>query len=349
MAKVKQDPKDVSVLAFEKKIVPSNGMMYETIWEKREELRIPLPIEEKTVRGTISNTLKDSVLNDPMKLSEKIENPNIQTVDCCYLKKENDTLVTSFTVKMLGNIDVPTACSNPDFLEKYKKVVESYKNEYGFEELSFRYAYNIAAARFLWRNRLGTEKIEVKVRDCFDNSLWTFDSKSFPLRSFDFVKKKELQAFSHRIAEAFKGNSSALFEVTCYAKIGKGQEVYPSEEMVLNKLKDDKSKILYSVDGIAAFHSQKIGNAIRTIDTWYPLYGTKDGVGPIAIDPYGPVTTISRAFRSEKGTDFYSIKDSFIWENNVKKEEDKHFFMAIIIRGGVFGKKSEKDNESLNE
>lgn len=339
MSKNKQE---VNVLAYEKKIVPSDGIMYGTIWEKRYELRNPLPIEEKTVRGTISNTLKDSVLNDPMKLSAEIEKSNIQTVDCCFLKKENDTLVTSFTVKVLGNIDVPTACSNSDFLEKYKKTVESYKEEYGFEELSFRYAYNIAAARFLWRNRLGTEKIEVKVRDCYDNSTWTFDSKSFSLRNFDGDKKNELQAFSNRMVEAFKGSGSALFEVVCYAKIGNGQEVYPSEEMVLNKPEKDKSKILYSVDGIAAFHSQKIGNAIRTIDTWYPLYGTKDGVGPIAIDPYGPVTTISKAFRSEKGTDFYSIKDSFIWENNVKKEDDKHFFMAMIIRGGVFGESSKE-------
>lgn len=345
MSKNKQE---VNVLAYEKKIVPSNGMLYGTIWEKREELRIPLPIEEKTVRGTISNTLKDEILNNPMKLSAEIEKSNIQTVDCCYLKKENDTLVTSFTVKMLGNIDVPTACNNTDFLEKYKKVVESYKNEYGFEELSFRYAYNIAAARFLWRNRLGTEKIEVKVRDCYDNAIWIFDSKTYLLRSFDTNKKKELRDFSDRIAGAFKGNSSALFEVTCYAKIGNGQEVYPSEEMVLSKPEKDKSKILYSVDGIAAFHSQKIGNAIRTIDTWYPSYGTEDGVGPIAVDPYGPVTTISRAFRSKKGTDFYSIKDSLIWENNVK-EDDKHFFMAMIIRGGVFGKKSEKDGENSNE
>ena len=339
MAKNKQE---VNVLAYEKKIVPSDGIMYGTTWKKRYDLKNLLPIKEKTVRGTISNTLKDSVLNDPMKLSAEIEKSNIQTVDCCFLNKEDDTLLTCFTVKVLGNIDTPTACSNSDFLERYKKVVESYINEYGFEELSFRYAYNIAAARFLWRNRLGTEKIEVEVRDCYDNSIWSFDSKSFSLRSFDVDKKNELKSFSNRIAEALKGSSSALFEVTCYAKIGNGQEVYPSEEMVLNKPEKDKSKILYSVDGNASFHSQKIGNAIRTIDTWYPLYETKDGVGPIAIDPYGPVTTISKAFRSEKGTDFYSIKDSFIWENSVKTDDDKHFFMAMIIRGGVFGESSKE-------
>ncbi len=339
MAKNKQE---VSVLAFEKKIVPSDGIMYGSTWEKRHESRNFLPIKEKTVRGTISNTLKNTVLNDPMKLSAEIEKSNIQTVDCCFLKKEDDTLVISFTVKVLGNVDIPTACSNPDFLEKYKQVVEAYKKEYGFEELSYRYAYNIASARFLWRNRLGTEEIEVKVRDCYDNFCCTFDSKSFSLREFDVEKKEELSEFSNKIANAFRGNNSALFEVTCYAKIGKGQEVYPSEEMVLNKPEKDKSKILYSVDGNAAFHSQKIGNAIRTIDTWYPLYGTKDGVGPIAIDPYGPVTTISKAFRSEKGTDFYSIKNSIIWENNIEAEEDKHFFMAMIIRGGVFGESSKE-------
>ena len=42
-------------------------------------------------------------------------------------------------------------------------------------------------------------------------------------------------------------------------------------------------------------HSQKIGNAIRTIDTWYP-----DAEFPIAIEPYGAVTTMGRAFRQPK-------------------------------------------------
>lgn len=337
----KENKKEVKVLAFEKKIVPSDGYMYETMWNNRGEIR-PLTIREKSLRGTISNSLKDSVLNDPMKLSAEIEKANLQTVDCCFLSERFDTLVIRFSLKILGNIGIPSACSNNDFLRKYKEVISSYSEEFKFEELSFRYAYNIACARFLWRNRLGADEIEVRVTDTSDGKSWKFDSTTYKLRYFDELKRSELHDFADRIAKAFMGEKSSLFEVECYSKIGKGQEVYPSEEMVLNKTDKDKSKILYCIDNCAAFHSQKIGNAIRTIDTWYPAFNTKDGVGPIAIEPYGPVTTISKAFRSEKNTNFYALKDAYVWEGSLNKEDDKHFFIAMIIRGGVFGESSKE-------
>ncbi len=343
MAKTNKETKEVGVLAFEKKIVPSDGYLYGTTWEKRHENKRPLSVTEKSVRGTISNALKDSVLNDPMKLSAEIQKANLQTVDCCFLTSSEDTLITSFTVKFLGNLENPSACSNNEFLNRYRIILDEYKKEFKFEELAFRYAYNIACARFLWRNRLGAENIEVIVRDCKEGSSWTFDAKTYHLRDFDPNKRSELKDFANRIAIAFMENDFALFEVECSAKIGKGQEVFPSEEMVLNKAKkEDKSKILYSTSGCAAFHSQKIGNAIRTIDTWYKEYGTVGGVGPIAIDSYGPVTTLSRAFRSEKMADFYSIKDAYVWDKKIEKSEDKHYFMAMIIRGGVFGESSKE-------
>ena len=343
MAKAnKESNREVTVLAFEKKIVPSDGYLYGTTWEKRNEERTPLVIKEKSVRGTISNSLKDAVLKDPMKLSAEIQKANLQTVDCCFLPSDKDTLVTSFTVKFLGSLDIPSACNNNEFLEKYKAVLEDYKAEFKFDELAFRYAYNIACARFLWRNRLGAEHIEVVVKDCRKGTQWTFNAKEYPIRNFNDDKRAELKEFSDRIAEAFMGNDFALFEVECYAKIGNGQEVFPSEEMVLDKSDKDKSKILYSTNGCAAFHSQKIGNAIRTIDTWYKDFATDNGVGPIAIDSYGPVTTISKAFRAEKMTDFYSIKDAYVWDNAIEKAEDKHYFMAMIIRGGVFGESSKE-------
>lgn len=335
----------VSVLAFEKKIVPSDGYLYATTWEKRHENKKSLSLTEKSVRGTISNALKDSVLKDPMKLSAEIQKANLQTVDCCFLASCEDTLVTAFTVKFLGNLNSPSACSDNEFLKKYESILETYKNDFGFKELAFRYAYNIACARFLWRNRLGAENIEVIVRDCKDGSSWTFDAKKFSFREFDSEKKAELKDFTDRIATAFMGNDFALFEVECFAKIGKGQEVFPSEEMVLDKSNKDKSKILYSINGCAAFHSQKIGNAIRTIDTWYNNFKDENSVGPIAIDSYGPVTTLSKAFRSDEKTNFYSIMNNYVWNGDIKEVNDKHYFIAMIIRGGVFGEKSEESSK----
>jgi CRISPR-associated protein Csy3 len=95
MAKVKNAI--ASVLAYEKKLVPSDGYMYATTWENKDKVT-PLKLVEKSVRGTISNRLKDAVKNDPLKLNAEVEKANLQTVDSCALGEEQDTLKLHFTL-----------------------------------------------------------------------------------------------------------------------------------------------------------------------------------------------------------------------------------------------------------
>jgi CRISPR-associated protein Csy3 len=124
-------------------------------------------------------------------------------------------------------------------------------------------------------------------------------------------------------------------QVTAFVRIGAGQEVFPSQELILDRGRGDKSKTLYDVDGVAAIHSQKIGNAIRTIDTWYPEAAAN---GPIAIEPYGSVTTQGKAYRQPKEkADFYNLLDSWIIKDKTPEPAQQHFVIATLIRGGVFG------------
>lgn len=53
----------------------------------------------KSVRGTISNRLKDSVKNDPMKLNAEVEKANLQTVDSASISLNDDTLKLSLQSK----------------------------------------------------------------------------------------------------------------------------------------------------------------------------------------------------------------------------------------------------------
>jgi len=46
--------------------------------------------------------------------------------------------------------------------------------------------------------------------------------------------------------------------------MGAGQEVFPLQELILDRRRGDKSKTLYHVNHVAAIHSQKIDNALRT-------------------------------------------------------------------------------------
>ena len=84
----------------------------------------------------------------------------------------------------------------------------------------------------------------------------------------------------------------------------------------------------------AGLHSQKIGNAIRTIDTWY----SDEYRFPIAVEPYGSVTTMGTAFRQPKNkNDFYNLFDNWVLNDKALSLEEQHFVIATLIRGGVFG------------
>ena len=326
-----------SVLAFEKKLVPSDGYFYGTTWEKRTE-QSALNLIEKSVRGTVSHRLKKTTDQDMLKLNMDIANPNPQKVDACALAEHQDTLKVAFTLKVLGGIEQPSACNNETFLNSYKEVAKNYIQTHGFTELAKRYALNIANARFLWRNRVGAEKIEVVVTVNDQDSV-TFNAFDYKLHDFDSVDAK-VQNLADQIANALKGELPyLLIKVEAYALVGKAQEVYPSEELVLDKGKGDKSKILYQVNGVAAMHSQKIGNALRTIDTWYPEF--EEQKSAIAIEPYGAVTNLGKAYRTPKAKqDFFSLFDKYALGESLENIEQEHYVMAVLVRGGVFGQSS---------
>lgn len=333
-----------SVLAFEKKLVPSDGYLYGTTWGERYDKSYPISLKEKSVRGTISNRLNKKDLNDPAKLDAKVENANLQTVDSCGLALTQDTLNLSFTLKVLSGIQQPSACNDSVFLKNYTETIEKYISDFNFTELGQRYALNIANARTLWRNRVGAERIEVKVKATnsdLNNKIWVFDATQYPLRNFDNTDAN-VNELGTLISSALSGNRDYLMlEIDIFAQIGTAQDVYPSEELVLDKGKGNKSKILYAVDGIAAMHSQKLGNALRTIDTWYPNFAEVK-TGPIALEPYGAVTNLGVAYRKPTDkADFFTLFDGYIAGKELTNEE-KHYVLGVLVRGGVFGE-SEKE------
>lgn len=324
-----------TVLSYEKKLVPSDGYLYGTQWTNRNDAA-PLRLIPKSVRGTISNRLKAATAKDPLKLNAAVENPNLQTVDACALGETQDTLKLSFTLKILAGVEQPSACNNDAFLNSYRNVAQKYITQYGFTELAKRYAINIANARFLWRNRVGAEKIEVVVKLADETEALIFNAQNYSLKDFEQTDTA-IQTLADKIAQALSGERPyLLIDITAYALMGKGQEVYPSEELVLDKGKGDKSKVLYQVQDVAAMHSQKIGNALRTIDTWYPAYAETQM--PIAIEPYGAVTNLGKAFRNPKeGADFYTLFDRYALGESLHTPEEEHYVMAVLVRGGVFG------------
>ncbi|PKM33498.1 MAG: type I-F CRISPR-associated protein Csy3 [Gammaproteobacteria bacterium HGW-Gammaproteobacteria-12] len=330
--------KTASVLAFERKLDPSDALFHAGDWQTRDNWQ-PLAVREKSVRGTISNRLKAKD-QDPAKLDAAIENPNLQTVDVAALPHDADTLRVSFTLRVLGGAGTPSACNDADYRRKLLDTVQGYVDNHGFGELARRYAHNLANGRFLWRNRIGAEQVEVQIAHLVDGKAakqWSFDALGLSLRNFDASgpAAAALDELASLIAAGLSGERHLLLGITAHVRMGAGQEVFPSQELILDRGKGDKSKTLYSINGVAGMHSQKLGNALRTIDTWYPDAGE---LGPIAVEPYGSVTTEGRAYRQPKAkADFYNLLDNWLLKDKVPSIGDQHFVMATLIRGGVFG------------
>jgi CRISPR-associated protein Csy3 len=339
----KETIKTASVLAFERKLAVSDGIFRCGQWARRSERDrwAPIPVREKDVRGTISNRLKSTIASDPLKLDAEIQKPNLQTVDVCNLPMDADTLQVSFTLRVLGGIGTPTACNDQRYQEVLCEKVKGYYQEFQFSDLSLRYAENIASGRFLWRNRIGAEAVEVRVALIENNTevqQWLFNGYDFNLNTFG--GKSFVEGLAEVIRKGLAGDSFVLLHIEAFARLGVGQEVFPSQELILDKGgKDKKSKFLYQVDGVAAMHSQKIGNALRTIDTWYPEGETR---GPIAVEPYGSVTSRGIAYRQPKEkNDFYNLFDDWIVKSKTPSVDQQHFVIACLIRGGVYGEKGE--------
>ena len=333
--------KTASVLAFERKLDPSDALFFAGLWAERAQSDQwqPVAVREKSVRGTISNRLKTKD-QDPAKLDAAIQSPNLQTIDVATLPSTADTLKASFTLRVLGGAGTPSACNNADYRAKLVSTVKGYTGSVGFGELARRYAFNLANGRFLWRNRVGAEQVEVQVAQLVQGrpaKTWTFDGLALSLRGFEAGAATQggFAELAQLVADGLAGDHHALLAVTAFVRMGAGQEVFPSQELILDKAKSTKSKTLYSVGAIAAIHSQKIGNALRTIDTWYP---DSEELGPIAVEPYGSVTTEGRAYRQPKAkVDFYTLLDNWIVKDQAPPAAQQHFVMATLIRGGVFG------------
>jgi len=366
MAKTDNIIKLPSLLSFERKLETSDALMYSGNWndisynENDKEIKDTktespwkgIKITPRFNRSTQSaHGIKDADKTQPNPVSSGNDDAN--------LPHDKDTLKTSFTLRVIGNVGKPFACNDFSFESAIKeKVNEFKKSEAGLEELAFRYAYNIVNGRFLWRNQVCVDDIIIHVFNGKDKEPLKFNPVNYSLNKFDEKPDDtDLQKLKVIIKNGLDSENDFVFlQIDAYVRLGNGQHVYPSEEMNMN----EKGKTLFKLDECAAMHNVKIGNAIRTIDTWYGekvlvkegdktnsiTLSPDDEKHPIAIEPYGSVTQRGCAYRAKKN-DLYELMVNWVNENSNENSnekslepDDKNYVVANLIRGGVFSRKS---------
>jgi CRISPR-associated protein Csy3 len=327
-----------SLLSFERKLETADGLMYGGNWTELQDKDgwKPVRITKRQNRSTQSAHGTDNA-----KKSQP--NPVSSDSDDANLPHDKDTLKLRFTLRVIGNIGVPYACNEPIFEKAISKKVKEFKDNQGFENLAFRYAYNIANGRFLWRNRVCAEEINITVNfEGLDKPL-SFDAYSYSLNDFSKNANCEiLKKLAQKIQVGLEGESDSfvLLEVNAYVKLGKGQHVFPSQEMNMG----EKKKVLFKLDDIAAMHNVKIGNAIRTVDDWY-----NNAEFPIAAEPFGAVTQRGQAYRkTEAEGDLYSLMRAWVNDKGIDQNQ-KTYVVANLIRGGVFSRESDKGGDKADK
>ncbi len=321
-----------TVLAFDRKLEPSDALMYSGKWEaiNTDEAWDKIELFERRNRAVKSN-FKQEVLEDEEELQKQIAEANLAWGDDAALLHEHDTLKVSFSLRIVSGIDQPSVCNKPEFEATFTEKVRGFIQN-NLDDIARRYAYNIANGRFLWRNRVDAEDALVIVDHSSLKKPLEFKINDFSLRETS-SSNDSVEKLAGLIKAALSGEKSTLLTINAYVQLGSGQRVWPSQEMVLNTAKGEKSRHLFSLNGCAAMHSEKIGNALRTIDDWYPDF--KKTQQPIAIEAYGSVTQRGVAYRSSRN-DFKTLLLKWLNDKELSTD-DKSFVVAMIIRGGVFG------------
>jgi CRISPR-associated protein Csy3 len=275
---------------------------------------------------------------------------NIQTSEQAFLQTKDSRLCIEFGLKVQqdavrgANVE---SCSSTLLAGNLKSVADAYRKAGGYSILADAYAKQIVSASWMWRNRFGTDHL-VTVTMFVDGV-----EQVQKVSSDDGVKA--VSTLADVIAKGLAGEALIDLWVSGVVRLGFGQEVYPSQEFTGDtKGADDISRTYYKDEnGFGMMHSQKIGNALRRIDTWHPHF---EAVGEIAIEPYGSSIRDQKAFRYGNKRSFYDALSSLLVKgdettgmmavlkakqtSDLDAIQDCHYFFAMLCRGGVLGMKN---------
>jgi len=350
---------ETGMLAYARSVQITEGLFFATS-STDDKIRTPIEVLEKGVRGQSSE--------------DKAKNPglsNPQSVEYAVIPQGHDGVELSYSIRFMPLSLRPHACGSTLVGDTHIRLAEGYKAAGGYHVLAELFAWNIANARFAWRNRFQSDAMSVTA--ACDGRAMTFDPFALSLEQpadRDAMQAavtggtpEDLDALVKGIAHGLSNRDREGFTVSVRwnAAMEPGQEIFPSQEYVRDAKKDDQLSRIYaklptrvSGRGIdqASMHSQKIGAALRHIDIWH---GSTHHEGAIAVNPYGGVQETSDVLRSAAKNDgtknsFYDLRAKAgplldAVENASGPSDlsgDVHFIMANLVRGGVFGASGKK-------
>lgn len=365
------------VLAFQRGLVITDALFFNVLPEGQSPVMVVrhgirgtqnVNKDGDAEKSTAANAKRQEVSNiqttDTAKLDEEAQALAVR-FSLRFLKLDN---------ALFSCANLETEDKLRSYRESVTSFIERAKASGGLDEVAQRFARNIANGRWLWRNRTIARKIEVSVKVA-GKSVASFDALATPLNHFEQISDAERQVATY-IADGLRGNDDSGLDIEARLDFGvRGAlEVFPSQNYVEDKPRGFARPLYYlgtpdhitrygnnknedsSTDdqphhsgmkfestrtmGHAALRDQKIGNALRTIDTWYPKYA--DHGRPLPVEPNGASLEAQEFFRDRKTSAFEFARRL----NTLDPASPEGMFMiASLIRGGVFSEKEEKDKK----
>jgi CRISPR-associated protein Csy3 len=332
-----EEVKVPSVLAYKRIINVSNGLFYQKSSVDEKKRTKPLKIMEKVGTRGVDNTRKEK------GKEEDALHSNLHHADYCFLDNDNDTVILKYNIQFIDT-PLPYLCNDKEAYGKLKKFHKDCCDQGIYKELAYRYIYNIANGRSLWRNYFGASEIKVKIT--MEEEVYEFDSlKNFSRENFGLETdlKDKLLKISNPVAEVFEGKKPFLnLSIEIISTKHFGSEVYPSQELFTEKSTnkvESYNKRLTNIDGQAAMHPQKISNSLHWIDTWYPAEEDTTPL-PRAVTVYS-VNTFNGTLKRKGSKTFYELFKP-IFKNKKPEENDTKFVAAMLIHGGLFQENTDK-------
>lgn len=346
------------VLSFQRGFVISDGLFFSV---DNDGLESPVDVVRHGIRGT------QNINND-----SKTEVSNIQVTESAKSDSNACGVKVRFSLRTLALSDTLFACAGAEqqtLRQALQAFIERAKASVGIEEVARRYARNILNGRWLWRNRILGESIMIQVYAHQEPLAQSDNALSISLQHFDTYSQDEM-TLGKAIAENMRGVTTTALDVEAHILFGftGAVELFPSQNYVENK-PSGFARPLYKVGhpseanrkggallnfsdirvmGQAALRDQKIGNALRTIDTWYPTYG--EHTKPIPVEPNGASLDAQMFFRREGNDKKFSAFDLMRRINHIDPDTaDGMFLIASLMRGGVFSETEKAEKTVKNK
>ncbi|MBI3148086.1 MAG: type I-F CRISPR-associated protein Csy3 [Betaproteobacteria bacterium] len=344
------------IFSVQRGMIISDAKMFSLVAKGgAEQVGYPIQVIRHGILGTQNVAGKDKDIKNPQRTESAKTDPDASG------------MAVRFSLSTITLDNAVFACDKNEFRESVNGFVTRFKGSGELREVCNRYARNILNGRWLWRNRILGKKIAVHVTSSQQpGEVIRADATRRPHEKFgDYSEvEKRLGDF------LMKSLAVEPAQFTVEAQLDFGMtgafEVFPSQNYVSDKPKGF-ARSLYKLDriergellrmmakddpdaymgdmvhmGSAAIRDQKIGNAIRTIDTWYE--GNIEAT-PIPVEPKGANIETNEVKR--KNNDLFDMILEIDSINPAQAGEalnrEAMFILGNLVRGFLAGEKSEE-------